>query len=71
MPAPQPRRKFEAKYKEVAVQPAHQTLKANNTPRLGQGTRTKSAYHKLFQSQKPSYGMMTPGYNVGRTRRVA
>lgn len=79
MPTPQPRRKFEAKFKEVATQPASQTLKANNTPRLGQGmTEGKpnikhpmSAYHKLFAGQRKGHVLEKPSYNVGRTRRCA
>lgn len=72
MPAPDPRRKWEPKYKQVAKQPATQTAKANATPRLGQGTRTRSAYHKAFDGQtKGKYPGQTGGYNVGRTRRMA
>ena len=79
MPVRQPRRKFEAKFKGVAVQPETQTLKANNTPRLGQGmTKGKpmvkhpmSAYHKLFAGQRKGYALEKPSYNVGRTRRCA
>lgn len=70
-PVPNPRRAWEPKYKQVASQPATQTAKANATPRVGQGTRTKSAYHKYFQSQKKMHGLETPSYNVGRTRRMA
>jgi hypothetical protein len=71
MPAPEPRRKWEPKFKQVAKQPATQTAKANSTPRLGQGTRSKSAYHKYFQGQKSKHTLDTPSYNVGRTRRMA
>ena len=71
MPTPNPRTKWEPKYKQVAKQPSTQTAKANATPRIGQGTRTKSAYHKFFQGQKTTYGGQSSGYNVGRTRRMA
>jgi hypothetical protein len=71
MPTPNPRRKWEPKYRQVAQQAATQTAKANATPRIGQGTRTKSAYHKYFQSQKSKHSLDTPSYNVGRTRRMA
>jgi len=71
MPAPDPRRKWEPKFAHVAKQPSTRTAKANATPRVGQGTRTKSAYHKYFQSQRTRHVLDTPSYNVGRTRRMA
>ena len=71
MPTPNPRRMFEAKYKQVSVQPETQTAKANATPRIGQGTRKMSAYHKYFAGKRQKHMMDTPSYNVGRTRRQA
>ena len=69
MPQPNPRKHMVPKFKKVATQPATQTLKANATPRIGQGTRTQSAY-KALHSQRATYAGVAPSYNVGRTRRV-
>ncbi len=71
MPAPDPRQKWQPKFQKVQKQASSQTAKANASPRIGQGTRTKSAYHKYFQGQKGKHGLETPSYNVGRTRRMA
>lgn len=72
MPAPEPRKPWQAKFQKVQKQPSDRTAKANATPRIGQGTRTRSAYHKAFDGQtKGKYPGQSSGYNVGRTRRMA
>lgn len=72
MPEKDERTAWQAKYKKVQKQPSTQTAKANATPRVGQGTRTRSPYHKAFDRvTKGKYPGQTGGYNVGRTRRMA
>jgi hypothetical protein len=58
------------KFKKVSRQAETQTLKANATPRIGQGTRkSRSAYHQAT-GQAKSYAGASASYNVGRTRRA-
>lgn len=72
MPAKDERKAWQPKFQKVQRQSSGQTGKANATPRIGQGTRTRSAYHKAFDGQtKGKYPGQTGGYNVGRTRRTA
>ncbi len=69
MPKLNPAKHMTPKFKKVATQPETQTLKANATPRVGQGTRKLSPYHRATMS-RAAYGQATASYNVGRTRRL-
>ncbi len=72
MPTPDQSRKWQPKFKKVQKQASSQTAKANATPRVGQGTRTRSPYHRAFDAQtKGAYPGQSSSYNVGRTRRMA
>lgn len=50
-------------------QPPTQTAKANATPRLGQ-RKFRSPFKRLH-GQRSKYGIVSDGYNVGRSRRMS
>jgi len=69
MAQPRPMKHLVPKHKLPATQPETQTAKANATPRVGQGTRKRSAYHQAVH-QASNYAGVSSSYNVGRTRRA-
>lgn len=69
MPQPNPLKHLVPKFKKVSTQPETQTLKANAAPRVGQGTRKRSAYH-MATANRSKHPLDTPSYNVGRTHRA-
>jgi len=49
------------------AKPPTQTMKANNTPRLGQSTKTP---YRRWLDKGDQYAMATGQYGAGRTRRT-